>query len=58
MFPTLENITRAAHSFSNSSVGDIRDSTTKIMGITLPTRGIISDYIKIISKKEDGKLKN
>jgi hypothetical protein len=41
---TLENTTRDAHSwYSNSSVGDIRDSTTKIIDITLLTRGIISD---------------
>jgi hypothetical protein len=49
MFPTLEN--------SNSSVGDIRDSTTKIIDITLPTRGIISknliyySWTKILDQK-------
>jgi hypothetical protein len=43
---TLENTTRAAHLwYSNSSVGDIRDSTTKIIDITLPARGIISDKL-------------
>jgi hypothetical protein len=45
MSSTLENTTRASHSrYSNSSVGDNRDSTTKIIDITLITRGIISDY--------------
>jgi hypothetical protein len=44
MSPTLENATRAAHSFySNASVSDIRDSVTKIIDITLSTRGIISE---------------
>jgi hypothetical protein len=45
MSHTLENTTRATHSwYSNSSVSDIRDSTTKIIDITLPTRGIICEY--------------
>jgi hypothetical protein len=45
MSPTLENTTRASHSrYSNSSLGDIRYSTTKIIDITLTTRGIINDY--------------
>jgi hypothetical protein len=58
MSPTLENTTRAAYSwYSNSSVGDIRDSTTKIIDITLPARGIISDNTKY-SKKFIKKLKH
>jgi hypothetical protein len=44
MSPTLENATRAAHSFYlNANVSDIRDSVTKIIDITLSTRGIISE---------------
>jgi hypothetical protein len=46
MSRTLENATRAAHSFySNTSVSDICDSATKIIDITLPTRGIISENL-------------
>jgi hypothetical protein len=45
MSPALSNSTRATHSSdSYSSAVDIRNTTTKIIDITLTTRRITTDY--------------
>jgi hypothetical protein len=45
MSPALSNSTRATHSSNSySSAVDIRNTTTKIIDITLTTRRITTDY--------------